>query len=255
MRHPNKIQGEHRNPYMTYANQRFPLGQVMEVSDGRTYRFAEAGAAALAPSNLDSAQSFGANFDTLAIQAAVAVGATTIPFTTGATALVENELAEGTILVEDIALNLGEIYPIKSHPLAGTTSTATMTLQDNVTVLNALTTSGRVTVRPNPWSKVIIHGSPPIEMMVGIPQTIIGLTEYGWLQTHGVCQCLIESNAGAGALKIGHALRPSETDDGAVTLLDYTEATQADLGLIAIGVIDDDTSDTLFAPIFLKLDG
>ena len=250
MRHPNKVLGAHADPYTTYSNQRFPLGQVMEVSDGRTYRFAEAGAAALAPSNLDSAQSFGANFDTLAIQAAVAVGATTIPFTTGATALVENELAGGTILVEDVALNLGEIYPIKSHPLAGTTSTATMTLQDNVTVLNALTTSGKVTVRPNPWSKVIIHGSPPIEMVVGIPQAIIGLTQYGWLQTHGVTNCLIDGSV----LVIGQGVRPSELIDGAVTFLDFTEATQADLGLIGFSIVTDATSDTFFEPIFLRLD-
>ena len=250
MRHPNKVLGAAAAPYTTYPNQRFALGQVMEVSDGRIYRFAEAGAAALAASKLDSAQSFGANFDTLAIQATVAVGATTIPFTTGATALVENELAEGTILVEDIALNLGEIYPIKSHPLAGTTATATMTLQDGVTVLNALTTSGKVTVRPNPWSKVIIHGSPPIEMLVGVPQVIIGLTQYGWVQTHGVCNCLIEGSV----IVIGQGVRASETTDGAVTFLDFDEATQADRGLIGFSLVADATSATFFEPIFLKLD-
>jgi hypothetical protein len=222
----------------------------MEVSDGRIYRFAEAGAAALVPSNLDSAKSFGGNFDTLAIQATVDAGATTIPFTTGGTALLENELAGGTILVEDVALNLGEIYPIKSHASAGGSATCTVTLQDNVTVLNALTTSGKVTVRPNPWSKVIIHGAPPIEMVVGIPQVIIGLTQYGWLQTHGVTNCLIEGSV----LVIGQGVRPSETTDGAVTFLDFTEATQADLGLIGFSIVTDNTSDTFFEPIFLKLD-
>lgn len=254
MRYPNKILGAHRDPYTTYANQRFPLGQVLEVSDGRIYRFALAGAAALAASNLDSARAMTANFDTLAIQATVAAGATTIPFTNGATVLLENELAQGTILVEDVALNLGEIYPIKSNTADGGSGTVTATLEDNVTVLNALTTSGKVTVRYSPWLGVIIHGSPPAQLPVGIPQVIIGLTEYGWLQTHGVCQCLVESNAGAGAIKIGHALRPSETDDGAVTLLDYTEATQADIGIVGWSVIADDTHDTLFAPLFLKLD-
>ncbi len=248
MRHPNKILGAHADPYSTYPNQRFALGQVMEVTDGRLYRFAENGAAALAAAKLCSAQSFGANFDTLAVQAAVAVGATTIPFTTGATALVENELAEGTILVEDVALNLGELYPIKSHPSAGTTSTATMTLQDGVTVLNALTTSGKVTVRPNPWSKVIIHGSPPIEMIVGIPQVIVGLTEYGWLQTHGVCNVLVEGAVWV----IGQGLRASESVDGGVTLLDFDEAAQADRGLIGFAVIAGTDAD--FGPMFLKLD-
>ena len=254
MGHPNKVFGSHAEPYTTYANQRFPLGQVMEESDGRIYRFASAGAAALAPSNLDSAKVMSANFDTLAIQAAVAVGATTIPFTNGATSIGENAFAEGTILVEDVALNLGEIYPVKSNDSAGGAATCTFTLQDNVTVLNALTTSGKVTIRINPWSSVIIHGSPPVQLMVGIPQTIIGLTEYGWLQTHGVCQCLVESNAAAGEVVIGHAVRPSETDDGAVTMLDYTEATQADLGIVAFAVTGNATSDTLFAPIFLALE-
>ncbi len=250
MRYPNKILGAHRDPYTTYTNQRFPLGQVMEVSDGRIYRFALAGAAALAASNLDSARAMTANFDTLSIQATVAAGATTIPFTNGATALLENELAQGTILVEDVALNLGEVYPIKSNTADGGTGTVTVTLEDNVKVLNALTTSGKVTVRYNPWLGVIIHGSPPVQLPVGIPQAIIGLTEYGWLQTHGVCQCLIEGSV----IKIGHALRASESVNGAVTFLDYTEATQADLGIVGWAVIDDDTSDTVFAPLFLKLD-
>ena len=250
MRYPNKILGAHRDPYTTYTSQRFPLGQVMEVSDGRIYRFALAGAAALAASNLDSARAMTANFDTLSIQATVAAGATTIPFTNGATALLENELAQGTILVEDVALNLGEVYPIKSNTADGGTGTVTVTLEDNVKVLNALTTSGKVTVRYNPWLGVIIHGSPPVQLPVGIPQAIIGLTEYGWLQTHGVCQCLIEGSV----IKIGHALRASESVNGAVTFLDYTEATQADLGIVGWAVIDDDTSDTVFAPLFLKLD-
>ena len=250
MRYPIKILGAHRDPYTSYTNQRFPLGQVMEVSDGRIYRFALAGAAALAASNLDSARAMTANFDTLSIQATVAAGATTIPFTNGATALLENELAQGTILVEDVALNLGEVYPIKSNTADGGTGTVTVTLEDNVKVLNALTTSGKVTVRYNPWLGVIIHGSPPVQLPVGIPQAIIGLTEYGWLQTHGVCQCLIEGSV----IKIGHVLRASESVNGAVTFLDYTEATQADLGIVGWAVIDDDTSDTVFAPLFLKLD-
>ena len=250
MRHPNKVLGAHRDPYTTYTNQRFPLGQVMEVSDGRSYRFALAGAAALAPSNLDSARAMTANFDTLAIQATVAVGATTIPFTNGATALLENELAQGTILVEDVALNLGEIYPIKSNTADGGTGTVTVTLEDNVTVLNELTTSGKVTVRYNPWLGVIIHGSPPVQLPVGIPQAIIGLTQYGWLQTHGVTNCLIEGSV----LVIGQGVRASESVDGAVTFLDFTEATQADLGLIGFAIVTDATSDTMFEPIFLKLD-
>ncbi len=235
---------------MTYPNQRFALGQVMEITDGRIFRFAEAGAAALAGGKLNSAKALTANFDTLAVQAAVAAGATTIPFTNGATALLENELAGGTILVEDVALNLGEIYPIKSNTADGGAGTVTATLEDNVTVLNALTTSGKVTVRNNPWSKVIIHGSPPVQLVVGVSGTIIGLTEYGWLQTHGVSNVLVEGSV----MVIGQGARPSETIDGAVTFLNFDEATQADRGLVGYAIVGDATSDTLYAPLFLTLE-
>ena len=250
MRHPNKVLGAHADPYTTYSNQRFPLGQVMEVSDGRIYRFALAGAAALAPSNLDSAKAMTANFDTLAVQTATVVGDTTIKFTNGATTLVENELAGGTILQEDVALSLGSIYPIKSSTAGGSAATITATLADGVAVQESVSTSGKVTVRVNPWQSVIIHGSPPVQLLVGIPQVIIGLTQYGWLQTHGVTNCLIEGSV----LVIGQGVRASESVDGAVTFLDFTEATQADLGLIGFAIVTDATSDTFFEPIFLKLD-
>ena len=250
MRHPNRVLGSHPDPYTTYPNQRFPLGQVMELPDGRIYRFAEVGAAALAASKLCSGMAMTANFDTLAVQTATVVGDTTIKFTNGTTSLVENELAEGTILQEDVALSLGSIYPIKSSTAGGSAATITATLADGVTVQEAVSTSGKVTVRVNPWKQVIIQGSPPLQLVTGIPQVVIGLTQYGWLQTHGVTNCLIDGSV----LVIGQGVRPSELIDGAVTFLDFTEATQADLGLIGFALVGDDTSDTMFEPIFLKLD-
>ncbi|KKM94563.1 hypothetical protein LCGC14_1197050 [marine sediment metagenome] len=250
MRFPNKLQGTQADPYLTYIQQRFPLGQVMEVADGRIYRFGVAGAAALAANKLNSARAMTANFDTLAVQATVAAGATTIPFTNGATALLENELAQGTILVEDVTLNLGEIYPIKSNTADGGTGTVTVTLEDNVTVLNALTTSGKVTVRYSPWLGVIVHGSPPVQMVVGINPVLIGITNYGWFQTHGVCSVPYEGSV----MVIGQGARPSETTDGAVTFLDFDEAAQADLGLVGFCILNDDTSAGLFGSIYLKLD-
>ena len=238
-------------PYHTHSNQRFPLGQVMELPDGRIYRYAENGAVALAAAKLCQTMALGANFDTLAIQAARAVGTTTIPFTTSGSTVAENQFADGTVVVEDVALNLGEIYPVKSNTSAADPATCTLTLHDGVTVLNALTTTGKVTVRVNPWKQVIVVPTvAPSQMVVGVPQVIVGISAYGWLQTHGVCNVVVDATVTAWV--IGQGVRPSEDDAGGAAFLDFDEAAQADKGLIGFAIIAG--TDLDFAPIFLRIE-
>lgn len=216
-RYPNRVYMDWAAPYETSREQRFPFGQVMELPNGAVYRYTRMGAALGVPGALYQSELPDSEFDTLAVQAAVAVGATAIPFTNGTTALTENEFAEGTI-TEELAAELGHIYPVKSHGSVANGATGTFTLADGVTVQSALTTTGTVTILKNPWLDVIIHPSVATAMVVGVPQVAIQIAYHGWVQTHGFANCLDD-----GACVIGKPVRVSETVDGSVTPMDMDE--------------------------------
>ena len=230
-RYPNRVYMDWATPYETSREQRFPFGQVMELPNGAIYRYTRMGGVIGVGARMYQSEVPDSEFDTLAVQAAAAVGDTTIAFTNGTTAITENEFAEGTI-TEELAAEFGHIYPVQVNDVAASGATCTFTLADGVTVQSALTTTGTVTVIKNPWLDVVIAASPVTSMSIGVPQVIIPIAWHGWLQTHGFASCLDD-----GACVIGKPVRPSETVDGSVTPMDMDEASDVmNSGMVGVAV-------------------
>ena len=246
---PNRLFIPETEPLLVggHNNREWPLGQLAETPDGRLFRYALAGGTALVAHKLQQSVVVSANFDTIVIQADAAVGDTTLSITGGGDTMVEDLLAFGQVVIED---STGIAYPIKSNTADGTgTSTVTLTFQDGVTIQVALTAATEtVNTIMSPYHSVIICTSPSTSLPVGIPLVILGIIQYGWLQTHGLVNCLCDSGASWTA---GHAVRPSTEDDGAVEFCDASDA-EADSGII--GKAPYAGVDTNFAPIFLTLE-
>lgn len=248
MKYPNKIFGNHPDVLIVGGNetQAFPLGQVMELPDGRLFRYALNGGAPTVANNLYQSEVPIAHYITQTATAA-SVDDTTVTFTPGATACAENAYAEGTIMAET-ATSLGHIYPVKSNTASAGSVAMVFTLADGTAVRVAITTSHKLTCIKNPYAAIIIHDSAPTAPPVGIPPVVVGLANYCWIQTHGICQILADS---AGAWTAGQGLRASDEHDGSAEFLDSSE-TSADTGMIGwapfAGV------DTTFAPVFLTLE-
>lgn len=250
-KYPNRVYGDFPMVYLLDTTQRYPIGQLLELPNGALYRYARSGNDNVVAAKLAQAELGAENWDTVAVQATVSVGDTTIPFTNPTTNIAENEFAEGTVLVESAAA-LGHAYPIKSNDAeTSTPGTCTLTLTDGVTVQAALTTSHKVTVVKNPWDKIIIQPAVQTAMVVGVPQIDLPATELGWVQTSGVCNILCDSGD-THALIIGQGVRPSENDTGAMAFHDFSEAADADQGFIGWAMLAG--VDAQFAAIILRID-
>lgn len=246
MKYPNRIFGADAAPYTSHNTQQFPLGQVMELPNGKIFRYGEMGGTVGVANKLYQTGAPHGNWDTLAVVTGT-LGASTITATVAGTAMLENDLAEGSCVVESAAA-LGHCYPIKSNTAASAANTV-LTLADGVTVQAALTTSHKVALEKNPWKDVVIMASVQTALIVGIPLVVIAINGYGWFQTHGVSSCVMDA---AAAATPADKLRPSEDDDGAVALAKMDEAATMDQGEIAWNMFT--TPDQDFGHVFLMVE-
>lgn len=246
MKYPNRIFGADAAPYTSHNTQQFPLGQVMELPNGKIFRYAEMGNTVGVANKLYQSEVPSSNWDTLSVVTAI-LGASTITATVASTAMLENDFAEGSCVVES-SLGLGHCYPVKSNTAASGGDTV-LTLADGVTVQVTLTaTTHKVAIFKNPWKDIIIHPAPQTAIVVGIPLVVIAANAYGWVQSHGVTSCL-----GDGGAAPDQKLRVSESANGAVAAFDTDEGGNVeDLGEIAWNMFTTPTLD--FGHVFLMVE-
>ncbi len=247
---PNTVQGSYATPYETGAAQLYPLGQRLECPNGRTYRYAEMGATTAGVIAKLFQSEVNANFDTLSLTSAIVAGDTSVTFTNGATSISLNELAGGYVIYEETD-NLGEPHRIRANTATSSAGVGTIYLFEGDSFQVALEVTGNdvITLVKSSFKDIIITPtSEPTGMVVGIPQVVIAVNQFGWVQTHGVGSCLVD-----GTVFIAKQVRPSESISGAVAALDYDEADDADTG--AIGWCMEVAPDTEFGHLFVALEG
>lgn len=190
------------------------VGQLAMTDDGRMFRYVKAGGSALVRGNLIQESATDTNFKDMAVQAAVAVGGTTIPVTLGGTAVTANQFNGGLLVISSGSAMLGQVFTITSHDVQTSTSgTCNFNVQEQVQV--ALTTSATATVIANPYTAVIqFPATTATGLAVGGAVSPIPANNYGWIQTHGMGTALGDSTASTAAAM---SLSPSTATAGAVT--------------------------------------
>lgn len=209
---PDAIRVEHASP-------QYPNGQRGLLPDGRQFRYAKAGGTALVAGRLyqSGTPTDLSNFANLAVPAAVAAGATEVTVTNGGTALTENQFTGGYALVE-AADGAGFLYQVARHNAAAGAAAVVLVLENGEALVEALTTSSKVTLVPAPNSGVIIHPSPPTFPVAGVAVNDLGAGKWGWLQTRGPAGVLQQ-----GTIVAGEAVIASTSTDGAVAPFALTE--------------------------------
>lgn len=218
--HPLLLTG---NFWKSSASLEAPLGSKGVTLDGRVYRYVLAGASDLVAGNVIQGPATIANHlamtpSTIATFGG-AIGDKTVRVTPGATAGAANLYADGFIGV-DTTPNLGAVQTVDSH-LAITSSTAfdvnLSSPQDNWQV--AITTSSRLGLMQNPYKGVI---QSPVTtatgLIVGVAPYVITAAQYGWIQTAGPAEVLINGTPALQAPVVG----TSATTAGAVDVLTTT---------------------------------
>ena len=244
---PQTIYGIENEQYSTYAvKQRWDIGQKMELPDGRIFRGTLNGTTALTSAVLCQAL-VEASFSGLAIQTALVVGDRTIKLTQATSFLNEDEAVNGYVTVftrqgADVPLN-GQTFRIYGNNASSATSTTvTLSLNPNASVLEAITTSGKGSIIRNPYSQVLVNPTTTTQYTVGVSTVDVTGSYYCWLQIRGVCGLIVDDggafdpgdglspptsadegatmNTDAGDRQvIGHALSPSGTDEAGLGFL------------------------------------
>lgn len=196
----------------TSDTQAHPLGALGITKDGRKYRYARAGATALDPGKLTVNSTIVANHENIAVAAAAAVGAKSVTVTLGATAATADQYKDGYLVINDAA-GEGVAYLIKGHPAADSAASLTVELDQPLAV--ALTTSSEATLIANKFADVVISAADQADTPAGVPNVAIAATEFGWLQTGGVCSVLADET-----LTVGKECTIGSSVTGAVELQD-----------------------------------
>jgi hypothetical protein len=238
---------------------RFALGEKLEFSDGRVFRYTRAGAAITAGHLVAQDFSAGniAEFDDATISP-VAAGSTVITITASALSGVDdvNELAGSYLMAID---GNGEYYSykIKSHSVESSNAVE-FTLYDPLVVAVVSGTTDLQIIAPAFRQVVLCASSTDANsdtMPVGV--SFLGLTSqyYGWIQTSGIASVRYDLNSlTATDVHAGRPVVPSVNHAGAVQPSQAAaEGTANDLkyqvGITAYGDIVDDQQ----AAIYLNL--
>lgn len=215
-------EGAQFDVYTAAQGQRYPLGQKLELPDGRIYRFARNGTSALAPGRLVQSEVPDGDHDTLAVPSSSnnVVGSRTMTVTNGSDTIEANLYRDGYAVIEAAAgAGDGYLYKIDAHGELTASVDVDVPLQGGYGLRTALNTSDTVTLVKSPYADVIIHPSSPTAMCVGVPAATIAASGFGWVQTHGPCAVLID-----GTVIIGLSVMASNGTDGSVEAWGLTEA-------------------------------
>ena len=237
----------------------FPLGEKMEFSDGRVFRYTKAGAAITAGHLVAQDFSAGniAEFDDATISP-VTAGSSVITITASALSGVDdaNELAGSYLMTVD---GDGEYfsYKIKSHGVESSNAVEFTLYDPLVTAVVSGTTDLQI-IAP-PFRQVVLCAASTDAntdtMPVGVSFLALSSGYYGWIQTGGIASVRYDLNGlTATAIHAGRPAVPSVNHAGSVQPSQAAaEGTANDLsyqiGTFAYGDIVDDQQ----AAVYLNL--
>ena len=202
------------------------IGTRMILPDGRVFRYSFTNGAAGAGTGVQSSVAIANHDQGLAVNAAAAVGATTVSITFGTspdTNVTEDQYANGYLFF-NTAAGSGNVYRIRQHDAADVSASpeVDINLMDGDTIIEALTTSSKAGLVANPYMHVIPSpGGAQTGRTVGFAPCDVANDSYFWAQTWG--EAAVEAD---GTLVIFRPLRMSDGQAGAVE--EYSSQTDAE---------------------------
>lgn len=177
----------------------YQLGTTLTYSDGREFRYAQAGAVALVKALMcqkaiddadlnaeDQTGNFPVAGDTtitVEIGTGVAIG--------GAV----NALAGGTLTV-NAGSDAGSVYNIVGSHIGSTDTN--MALIIDSPIRETWTTSSNITIVQNLWLGTLVHATTTVGIAVGVPLIAVQVSFYYWSQTKGPCGIVCDATETVG---------------------------------------------------------
>lgn len=165
--------------YDVTTTQQDELGAVGTTDNGRVFRYAKVGAAALTAGAQTSPAAAVANHGNREPQAAQA-GSRVVVLTVGATAVTEGQYNEGSLAVID-GLGEGAVYKVTGHTVAPSSGTVTVYLDDRLAT--NLDSTSRVSLVKNVYDT--LRAATSGQVAAGVPNVELPANGFGWVQTQG----------------------------------------------------------------------
>lgn len=208
------------------------VGTKREEIDGNCYRYSQAGATALDPSKNTTSPATNADWENIAVAAAVAIGGKQVTLTNtavGADVLPADYFRGGQLQINDAA-GEGHWYRIvHSSALTATSTTVSVTIEVGVRV--ALTTSSEGTLVPSPYRSTLISATATLPP-TGVPLLTVTAEYYYWSHTKGDGMYWTNSDVGA----VGTELILS-TDDGELSPNQGLGSAGGDVTQVAVAIV------------------
>ena len=232
--------------YTESSTAKYPIGQKLELADGRAFRYGSTGAAVAAGllvSQDVSATSL-AETDDIVIAAAngfdPAAGSTQFQITLAS--ITADQYAGALLQITDDA-GEGIQYRIKSNSATGLTTSGKVDIYLFDPIKVALTTSSDIAIVGNLWYNVVGATAGTDYIIAGVTPIAFTSGYYGWFQTAGIATILAD-----GSIAIGDNLTLSDGVAGAVQLKDaetealvgfaaYAPDTTGHVGVVVQGLV------------------
>ncbi len=224
----------------TTTAQEEALGTYQETVDGRGYRYIRAGGSDLAPGKICVAATIDTNVVNVTVAATAAAGAEELTIDAGG-AIVADAYKEGYVAISD-ATGEGIAYQVRTHNVLSGAGELVLKLSEPLKVGVTVDVS-EATLIKNPWADVVISVADQGDMAVGVPNITIGDTEFGWVQTHGVCAVWADET-----IAVGSAITTGSSTVGAIETKDVDDAFPEYGYALVAGV------DTEYRPVYLTID-
>lgn len=176
------------------ATQNYGIGSILDLPDGRRFRYAQAGAANITRALMQQSAAVNTSFtDITQTGHAQVVGATaiTVLCTTGSANPV-NYFAGGKLIVTTGSGSLGDIYDIVSSALEVTDTLMDLVLAQPLR--NAIAATSKVTLIPNRWSNtIVVPATTATGAAAGVPLVDVTAANYYWSQTKGPAPLIVDT--------------------------------------------------------------
>ena len=238
---PMKRAGFQQSVFVQSAAKKEEVGALRILRDGRKFRYAKAGAGALAAGKLAVGAAVGADVMNEACTAVHAIGDVVFSETITSATYAENYFAGGYLHIND-GTGEGHQYKIISSTAVATGTSITLMLDEPIRVATAGTSASEFSIIHSPWMAAV--ESTTLGCPVGITPIVVTATYYYWAQTCGPAIAL-SGNTDA----VGKPLYQSTTTAGALAGLDAASYyPQIGIALGTAGVSGE------YKPVMLTLD-
>lgn len=247
MAFPTRVYADHGMEKKTGSTKYHSLGTVLELPDGREFKYVLNGGVALTAGTIVAAEAPTEHHNMDLATAVAAVGATSITVTLEGTAAAKDLYADGYIFTND-GTGEGQVYRIKGHDAIDSSGSGAINLADADKIVVALDTTTLCGLAKNPYSGVVISPTTVVQRTVGVPPTDIAASQYGWVQTKGLASVLI-----SGTVVLGRHIRVAgATTAGAAMALVRAGSNEDEQSIgVVMGVVSVTTD---YGLVFLNID-